>query len=170
MTRISENDDVIRSVCLTLAAGLALTGAAAAQVDLGTPYVQAFCVLSSAEDGMGRLYLSSPGLNEAIMKAVAENERLQATAPNEKPPLGDGIPWQSFPDVAPVCEAGATTQDGDRLIAQVRYRFPDQPDGDWIDRLVLMKGADGAYTIDDVLYGEEGDESLRGVLAEAFAE
>jgi F0F1-type ATP synthase membrane subunit c/vacuolar-type H+-ATPase subunit K len=160
----------MRTLVATLAFGLALTGAAVAQDDLGTPYVQAFCVLSDAESGMGRLYLVTPGLSDAIMAAVAENERLQATAPDEKPPLGDGIPWQSMPDVAPVCEAGATTADGDRLIAQVRYRFPATPDADWIDRLVLVKGADGAYTIDDVLYGEEGEESLRGVLKDAFAQ
>lgn len=160
----------MRKLVATLALGLAVTGAAAAQDDLGTPYVQAFCVLADAEGGMGRLYLVTPGLNDTIMAALAENARLQAETPDEKPPLGDGIPWQSYPDAAPVCEAGATTADGDRLVAQVRYRFPDQPDGDWIDRLVLVKGADGAYTIDDVLYGEEGEESLRGVLAEVFTE
>jgi hypothetical protein len=160
----------MRSLAATLALGLALTGAAAAQDDLGTPYVQAFCVLAGAEGGMGRLYLVTPGLNEAITAALTENAKLQAATPGEKPPLGDGIPWQSFPDVAPVCEAGVTTADGERLIAQVRYRFPDKPDADWTDRLVLVKGADGTYTIDDVLYGEEGEDSLRGVLAEAFAE
>lgn len=160
----------MRRLAATLAFGLALTGAAAAQDDLGTPYVQAFCVLANAENGMGRLYLVTPGLGDAIMKALGENEKLQAETPDEKPPLGDGIPWQSFPDVAPVCEAGATTTDGDRLIARVQYRFPDQPDGNWIDRLVLVKGPDGAYTIDDVLYGEEGEDSLRGALANAFAE
>lgn len=160
----------MRRLAATLAFGLALTGAAAAQDDLGTPYVQAFCVLANAEDGMGRLYLVTPGLSDAIMAALGKNEKLQAETPDEKPPLGDGIPWQSFPDVAPVCEAGATVADGDRLIAEVRYRFPDQPDGNWSDRLVLVKGADGAYTIDDVLYGEEGEDSLRGALANAFAE
>jgi hypothetical protein len=160
----------MRRRAATLAFGLALTGMAAAQDDLGTPYVQAFCVLANAEDGMGRLYLATPGLSDAIMAALGENEKLQAETPDEKPPLGDGIPWQSFPDVAPVCEAGRTVADGDRLIAEVQYRFPDQPDGNWIDRLVLVKGQDGAYTIDDVLYGEEGEDSLRGALANAFAE
>lgn len=160
----------MRSLAATLALGLAITGPAAAQDDLGTPYVQAFCVLADAEGGMGRLYLVTPDLNDTIMAALAENARLQAETPDEKPPLGDGVPWQSFPDVAPVCEAGVTTVDGERLIARVQYRFPDQPGADWIDRLVLVKGADGAYTIDDVLYGEEGGESLRGVLAEAFTE
>lgn len=160
----------MRRRAAALAFGLALTGMAAAQDDLGTPYVQAFCVLANAEDGMGRLYLVTPGLSDAIMKALGENETLQAETPDEKPPLGDGIPWQSFPDAAPVCEAGATVADGDRLIAQVRYRFPDQPDGGWIDRLVLVKGTDGAYAIDDVLYGEDGEATLRGALADAFAE
>jgi hypothetical protein len=161
---------VIIRLAAALSLGIGLAGAAAAHADLGTPYVQAFCVLASAEDGMGRLYMVTPGLSDAIMAALGENEKRQAETPDEKPPLGDGIPWQSFPDVAPVCEAGATTADGDRLIAQVRYRFPDQPDAGWTDRLVLVKGEDGAYTIDDVMYGEDGEESLRRVLKDAFAE
>ncbi len=160
---------MIMRLAAALSLGLGLTGAALAQDDLGTPYVQAFCVLADAENGMGRLYLATPGLSDAIMVALSENEKLQAAAPDEKPPLGDGIPWQSVPDVAPVCEAGATTADGERLIARVNYRFPDEPDGDWTDRLVLVKGDDGAYTVDDVLYGDAGEESLRGVLADAFS-
>jgi hypothetical protein len=157
-----------------LAASLALcfpfAGAAVAQDDPGAPYVQAFCALASAENGMGRLYLVTPGLNEAIMAALRENATWQAANPGEKPPLGDGVPWQSFPDVAPACEPAGTTAEGEALVATVKYDFPDSPDAGWTDRLVLVKGADGAFAIDDIRYGDDGEETLRGVLAGAFAQ
>ena len=151
-----------------LAIGLAGNGVALAQEADVEPYVQAFCGLRGVEGGAARIHLLSPALTAEVMKALAENARLQAETPDEKPPLGDGVPYQGFPDAAPVCEAGTVSRDGDAVVAEVKYSFPDAPDAGWTDRLVLVEGEGGVYVIDDIRYGADGDDTLRDVLEAAF--
>lgn len=153
-----------------LAMGLATTCAALAQDADVDAYVQAFCGLREADGGAGRIYLLSPGLTEVVTAALEKNAEIQAEYPDEKPPLGDGVPYQGFQDYAPVCEPGASFAKGDKIIAEVKYAFPDE-DAEATDRLVLVKGEGGVYVIDDIRYGAEGDDdTLRNALAGAFAE
>lgn len=151
---------------------LVATGGAVAQENDVEPYAQAFCGLREADGGAGRLYLLSPSLSAAVQEALAKNAELQAAAPDEKPPLGDGVPYQSQPDLAPLCEPGAvTTDEGGATIAEIVYSFPDDAGAGWSDRLVLVEGDGGVYVIDDIRYGAEGDEdTLRHALEQAFAE
>lgn len=161
----------MRLIAATFGIALLTQGTAFAQDDVTVPYVQAFCSLGTVDGGSGRAYLATPELGEAIRTAMAENARLQEADPQEKPPLGDGVPWQSFQDVAPACEPGAVTTEGERLVAEVKYSFPDSPGSGWIDRLVLVKAPDGVLYVDDVRFGATGeDETLRKTLAEAFSQ
>lgn len=158
----------MRRLVAALLMGVAMQGVALANDDEAKAFAQAFCSLGDLEQGMGRMYLLSASLTEAVKSALAENAKLQAATPDEKPPLGDGVPWQSVPDRAPVCEAGAVLAEGESTLVEVRYSFPDAPDANWTDRLVLIPGG-GALVIDDIRYGAEGDDdTLRKALTEAF--
>ena len=155
-----------------LSIALASSSAPAAAQDTDPePYVLAFCGLREADGGAGRIHLLSPSLAGAIQEAMAKTAKLQAERPDEKPPLGDGVPYQSRSDSAPACGSGAVTEDNGAVIAETVYSFPDQPDAGWTDRLVLIEGEGGVYLIDDIRYGAEGDEdTLRHALEQAFDE
>lgn len=161
----------MRKWAAVLAMTLATTYVASAQDDDVDAYVQAFCGLREADGGAARIYLLSPGLTEVVTAALEKNAAIQAEIPDEKPPLGDGVPYQGFQDYAPVCEPGESVVEGDKIIAEVKYAFPDQHEANATDRLVLVKGDGGVYVIDDIRYGAEGNEdTLRSALAGAFAE
>lgn len=157
---------------ILLAAGMSIGGVSAALADdEAVAMAQAFCSLRTVEGGNGLMYLASPALQEAIAVAMAENAKIQQAAPDEKPPLGDGIPWQSYPDVSDTCEPGNVSAEGDAKIAEVKHGFDDEANEGWTDRLVLVAGEGGTLLVDDVRFGPEGDhDSLRGVLIGVFSQ
>ncbi|MFH1797436.1 MAG: hypothetical protein ABIK36_09010 [Pseudomonadota bacterium] len=130
----------------------------------------AFCLMKDNPPGADLLVLVTPSLADEIGKALAKNDEIQKAHPDEKPPLGDGIPFQSFPDVSPKCQVGKVEGEGTGAVVEIRHGFPDTPRADYADRIVLGEGwTKGALGIDDVLYGEEGGGgTLRRTLAEAF--
>jgi len=132
---------------------------------------EAFCKARLANDEQATLALLAPSLVEAISEAKARSEVIGKATPNEKPPFGDGIPFQAFPDVAQGCEAGGVHEGAGRFEVEVNYLFADSPNANWTDRLKLV--ADGErLLIDDVIYvnvaNGEPDLGLRRVLFEAF--
>ncbi|MEO3998514.1 hypothetical protein [Mesorhizobium sp. CAU 1732] len=137
--------------------------------DAAIKIAEAFCAARVADDEAATLNLMTPSLRQAVQDAQARNQVLADANPTEKPPFGDGIPYQAFPDAAPICKAGDTGELGGQTTIQVRYEFPDEPSGSWTDRLVL---ADGDALIDDVVYQQFPTDSqlygLRRGLREAF--
>jgi hypothetical protein len=140
---------------LALAATLAVAASVAradTQADaqlLGT----IFCTLGKSDGGQfGRMYLLSRSLTQLVNDALKKNDEIASAKPNEKPPLGDGIPYQSFPDSAPVCEPGKLTDKGREQVLEINYSVPDAADAKWTDQLVLI-AEDGRLRIDDVLFG-----------------
>lgn len=111
----------------------------------------------------------TPDLASVIAEAEAKNAEIQAAAPDEKPPLGDGLPWRSWPDYADGCEVGAITTDGDKTLVEIRYSFSTSPDANYTDQLVLIPAADTpvSWQLDDVRLID--DMTLRSALAGAFA-
>ena len=109
-------------------------------------------------------YLSSD-LYAAVGQALVRNDEIQKQFPDEKPPLGDGVPWASYPDAVPTCvvdyEAAKTTP----AAVPITYSFPDAPDASWTDTLVLVE-VDGNWQLDDILYQDGG--RLTEVLVSAF--
>src|SRR5690606_11530333 len=53
--------------------------------------------------------LLTPALATAIAAAEAENDAYEAALPGDKPPLGDGLPWQAGADYTPRCAVGSVT-------------------------------------------------------------
>jgi hypothetical protein len=132
-----------------------------------------FCIARIGNDMAPVEGLLSESLTAAIAEAEAKNDVIAAAAPDEKPPLGDGIPWQTWPDYAAECEPGAVTLTMDRAEVQVLYGFPDSPGANFADKLELTLVEDptigtGRWRIDNVVYAEQGD--LRSAMIGAFAQ
>lgn len=130
-----------------------------------------FCLVAmNARDGgeFGRLYLVTRSLGAAIDEAIRKNDEIAVAQPGDKPPLGDGVPFQSYPDTPPVCHAGKFTEADGKQTVEIQYIFTDTPDANWTDRLVLAS-EDGRLRIDDVLFGTESSGGgLRSALVELF--
>ncbi len=100
-------------------------------------------------------------LYKAIGQALLKNDEIQKQHPDEKPPLGDGVPWASYQDAVSDCAVDYDAAKNTPATIPITYSFPDAPDAGWTDTLVL-KVVDGEWQLEDVRY-EDG-----GSLAEAL--
>ncbi|MEP9385651.1 hypothetical protein [Mesorhizobium sp. KR9-304] len=148
---------------------LSSAGAFAAEAprDVGA----AFCKARLGDDEAATLALLTPSLAKLVDEAKARNDVIAKATPDEKPPFGDGIPYQAFPDVAQGCEAGEITDKSGRLEIEINYLFPKTPKANWTDRLTLVAVGD-RLLIDDIVFANvadgEQDQGLRRVLFDAF--
>jgi hypothetical protein len=131
-----------------------------------------FCLSRVGNDMAPVEGLKSQDLRIAIEEAEQQNAVWEAANPGDKPPLGDGIPWQSQPDYAPICTVGEVTLQMDEAEVTIAYGFPEYPEGNFADRLqlrmeTLFEGDSPRWRIDNVLYAEDGD--LRTALLSIFA-
>jgi hypothetical protein len=126
---------------------------------------QIFCAGRLANEMTPVRALLTPDLGKVIAAAEAKNAEIQKQHPDEKPPLGDGIPWQGAADHPPQCNPVGLTGTYDTPEVVLSYSFPDQPASDWTDNLML-KFIDGKVRIDDIKYGNGG--FLRKALEDAF--
>jgi len=131
---------------------------------------EVFCFVKDMPPAAGPVMIVTPALADEIGKALDKNEVIAKAHPDEKPPLGDGIPFQSYQDLTPKCEVGKISGEGVGAVVEIKHIFPDTPSANYSDRLVLGPGwKPGFYGIDDVLYGADGDNgTLRKTLVEAF--
>ena len=131
----------------------------------------AFCKARLANDEAATLALLTPSLVKVIEEAKVRSDVIAKATPDEKPPFGDGIPYQSFPDVAEGCEAGEISDKSGRVEIEVNYLFPETPNAGWTDRLKLV-AEDDKLLVDDILFANvangEPDQGLRRALFEAF--
>lgn len=131
---------------------------------------QIFCIARLGNDMAPVEALLTAELATAIVEAREKNDELATANPDEKPPLGDGIPWQAFPDYADSCTVGTSIYMMDEATVAIAYAFTDYPDAAFTDtlHLKLVDGPDGwtVWRIDDIAYATDGD--LRTALATAF--
>lgn len=148
-----------------LLSALLLTACATspAHIEQAGDTATAFCKITPHENGMLNQILLTPDLAYTVRRAEAINALLARRNPGEKPPLGDGVPWQAYPDAAAPCVPTETfTIDGTRYVG-VRYDIPGEPRVTWTDRLAL-KPVDGEWKVDNVLYGPDYTYTLRDAL------
>lgn len=169
---------------ILLAAVLAATAlsTAASYADDNEPEGQ-MVVLKAAQ--IGQIFcLSRTGNDEAVISGILTDDLAKAIKvaeekdadwakknPDEEPPLGDGLGWQSSPDYADQCEVGLLTLSKKDAKVEIKYSFKDYPDGNYTDTLILKKvpidGMDvGYWRIDDVIYPDGSD--LKQGLITAF--
>lgn len=148
---------------------VAITSAAHA----GTPedIGMTFCNSRLQHDDASMRALFSPSLIKVIEEAEARNQTVAEASPGDKPPFGDGIPYQAFQDDAPGCAVGEVRELPGRVEVDVKYSFPDTPKADWTDRLKLLPQA-GGLMIDDIIFANvangTSEQGLRRMLFEAF--
>jgi hypothetical protein len=132
-----------------------------------------FCLGRLASDMAPVLALTTPVLATAIAYAEARSDVIQRAAPDEKPPLGDGLPWQSYPDYAAECTVGDYSSSATMSGIKIHYGFPEAPEANFTDTLVLVPvpvepGMEPFLRIDDVVYAAGG--TLRESLDASFDE
>jgi hypothetical protein len=132
-----------------------------------------FCISHLGnDDGILRGVLTDE-LRTQIDYSEARNATIARAFPDEKPPLGDGIPWSSFPDYADSCSIGSIATENGEARVVIQYGFAADPTADYSDTLVLRQVAHphdpttGIWRIDDVAYTTVG--TLRGTLDGVFA-
>lgn len=145
-----------------------LNPARAADPDANTRLGELFCQLKQGGDDQSVRYLLTKGLLAEIATAEAKNDVIAKAAPDEKPPLGDGVPFQSYPDVAPKCAPDAVAVVDGATQIDIQHAFPDTPNANWTDRIVV-RVEDGLAKVDDVLYGtDQYKTGLRKALVDMF--
>jgi len=131
---------------------------------------QIFCIGSLGNNMAPVEALLSPDLQSVIATAWEMNAGYEAAHPGDKPPLGDGLPWRSYPDYADDCTVGAIADDATRTTVEIRYAFKDYPEANYVDQIVLAPAADqsAAWEIDDINLVDA--LTMRTILAGAFAQ
>lgn len=132
---------------------------------------QIFCLSRTGNDEGPLVGLMTPELSDLIATAEERDAEWAAANPGEKPPLGDGIPWQAWPDYAPDCATGLVTLMQTDAKVEIAYGFPDQPDANFTDTLLLKRvemDQSGAafWRLDNIAYATGGD--LKATLNAAF--
>jgi len=166
-----RNTTDMRLPTLALTLWLAALPAASVAAETALETGQAFCKTRLASDDAALRMLLSPSLVKIVEEAERRNAIIAEARPGEKPPFGDGLPYQSFQDHAPGCTPGTVEEDANGAEIEIRYSFPESLNSNWTDRLVLLPKADG-YRIDDILFANVANSTsemgLRRVLFEAF--
>jgi hypothetical protein len=132
---------------------------------------QIFCLSRIGNDDAVIGGILTRDLQQAVAAAEKKDAAYARKHPGEKPPLGDGIPWQSAADYAPQCSTGLVTLSKLDAKVELKYAFPDDPSANFSDTLILKKidqpglGV-GFWRIDNVGYGDGSD--LRAEMLKAF--
>ena len=154
---------------LLLAAGI--TSAQAATLTFTPDQVgDIFCIATLAGDMSEIGGMLTPMLAETITIAETRNAQFQSQHLGDKPPLGDGLPWRSYPDFPDSCTVGATTLTDDATGAsvEINYSFKADPSANYTDTLQVKQtdGTDRFYQIEDI--DQVDGQSFTAALAAAL--
>jgi hypothetical protein len=130
-----------------------------------------FCIGSLGNDMAPVEALLTPQLTETIAHASDVNREFEAAHPGDKPPLGDGLPWRTWPDYADGCTVGEARIEPSSASVDINYSFAAQPDANYTNTLQLMAvdaddGLPAVWRIDDVDLGD--GQTLRSLLVAMF--
>jgi hypothetical protein len=139
--------------------------------------VARFYELHSAHVGAGapdagRLATYAPLLTRdlvaALTRAGAERDRAMAAEPGEKPPFVEGELFGSLFEGYTRVQPLTVATEGDHARVPVCLAYADASGRtEWTDTVVLRK-EDGAWRIDDVVYGGQWDFANSGTLRDAL--
>jgi hypothetical protein len=132
---------------------------------------QIFCFSRTGNDEAVIDGIMTAELKAAIADAWVKSDAWETANPGEKPPLGDGIPWGTWTDDAPECTVGLVTLMKTDAKVEIKYGFPDQPDANYTDTLLLKKVDMTDYQtsfwrIDNIAYSAGSD--LKAQLVAIF--
>lgn len=129
---------------------------------------QIFCLSRIGNDEQVIMGILTTDLDKAIKDAEAKDAAYAKKYPDEEPPLGDGLGWQTHPDYADTCEVGLVTLSKTDAKVEIKYGYKAYPDENYTDTLILKKvpieGMDvGYWRIDDVIY-TDGTDMKQGLI------
>ena len=132
---------------------------------------QIFCFSRLGNDEGAIEGILSPDLETAIADASSKNDAWETANPGEKPPLGDGIPWQAWPDYAAECSVGFVTLMKTDARVEISCGFPESADAHFTDTLLLKRVdmpdyGNSFWRIDNIAYATGSD--LKATLLAAF--
>lgn len=132
---------------------------------------QIFCLSRLGNDEAVLEGILTAELKAAIADAWVKDEAYEKQYPGDKPPLGDGIPWQAWPDYAAECNVGLVTLMKTDAKVEIGYVFPEDAEANFTDTLLLKKVdmpdyGTGFWRIDNIAYATGGD--LKSQLIGAF--
>jgi hypothetical protein len=127
---------------------------------------EAFCAAAMARDEAVATAMMTPELQDQVARVRAFDARFRRQRPGDKPPLGDGLRLTAFPDAVASC--GVTVESPLQVV--VRYIPSGSPDGDWADRLLLVRGPGTALRVGDIAFAGDNRVRLRRWLDEAMVE
>ena len=132
---------------------------------------QIFCIAIVGNDMAPVEALTTASLQKAIAKADALNTVWMKKNPDEKPPLGDGLPWQEHADYASGCTAKNPTDTGKEARVDLTYHYPEAPDADYTNTLVLKpvpnpEMGDNFWRIDDIAF--DNGSGMKQDMIDAF--
>ena len=132
---------------------------------------QIFCISRVGNDMAPVEAIVTPSLKQAIAKADVLNAAWQKKRPDEKPPLGDGLPWQASPEYTTNCTASDSATTGKDARVNISYAFADYPAGNYTDVLELKPIfnkdiGDNVWRIDDVMFADKS--TMRQQMVDAF--
>lgn len=132
---------------------------------------QIFCIGSLGNDMAPVEALLSADLAALVADAEVKNAAFEAANPGDKPPLGDGLPWRTWPDYADGCTVGEALAEREMATVVISYSFSEAPEANYSNELILRPAtfADGAplvWRIDDIDLGD--GNSFRSILQAMF--
>lgn len=152
-----------------LTVSLVAVGPAKAEPSAGD-VAQAFCAARVKDDEAATRALLTPSLLKEIAEAERRNDIIAKEAPDDKPPLGDGIPYEAFQDAVATCIPGAEDEMSGRRRIGLTYTYASAQE-QWTDRLVLANEGE-RLLVDDIMFANVADGTedltLRQVLLSAF--
>ena len=159
----------------TVLAGTILPATAQTVVITPAQLGQIYCIGSLGNDMKPVEAVLTRDFSNAIMEAEQNNDNWVAThADDEKPPLGDGLPWRKVPDYADGCSVGDIVENGDEAMVAINFSFSDQPEANYTNHLSLERAtmeADAVprWRISNIEFSANDGGTMRQTLFEAFA-
>ena len=130
-----------------------------------------FCISSLGNDMTPAGAMLTDDLKAVIDDAFERSNAYELAHPGDKPPLGDGLPWRTFPDYADGCTVGEATVKDLMATVVINYTFSEYPEANYSNALILLpsypeNGPPYFWRIHDVDLGE--GNTMRGFIAGTF--
>lgn len=98
---------------------------------------EVFCMSRLGNDDAILSGVLSAELRTLVAYSQARSDAIARAYADEKPPLGDGVPWASFPDAIDTCSLGSIATEGAAALVVIQYGFAADPGADFSDTLEL---------------------------------
>ena len=99
---------------------------------------QIFCIGRLGNDMSPVSGVLNDDLGALIDDAFARSNAYLDRHPGDKPPMGDGVRWSSFPDYADGCTVGDESIRDLVAYVVINYTFSDYPEANYADTLMLL--------------------------------